>query len=64
MSEEAQRQAEELVARWRSSAGGDNPAGPLFTSGEHAEADILGAIGPAFTPCGTTCTRSRRRHCC
>jgi len=63
MSEEAVRQAEELVASWRTGTGADNPAGPLYASGEHAEADIVGAAGPSFT-CGTVCTYSRTRFCC
>jgi hypothetical protein len=31
---------EELVLRWRSSAGSDSPAGPLYAAGAFAEADI------------------------
>lgn len=40
--------AETLAASWRSGAGADSPAGPLYTAGRFAEADIA-APGRAFT---------------
>ena len=49
-----------LVAQWRN--GGDSPAGPLFASGQFAEADIVSA---AF---GLTeyssCSGSLTHECC
>lgn len=75
-------QADRIVAGWRSGTqlveGWDNPAGPLFASGEYAEADItlesiLAASGcnpPPPPPdqtvggCGTACTGSAGRLCC
>lgn len=56
--------ADELVAMWLAGAGDDNPAGPLFTSGEHTEADIT-MTGPGQSGrCGTACTGSSKYQCC
>lgn len=56
--------AEEIVAGWRAGEAADNPAGPLFTSGRHAEADIT-MTGPGESGrCGTGCTHSGNRICC
>lgn len=56
--------AEELVAMWLAGDGDDNPAGPLFTGGEHTEADIT-MTGPGSSGrCGTACTGSSRYQCC
>ncbi|MEO7324387.1 MAG: DUF6229 family protein [Dokdonella sp.] len=61
----------DLVARWRSNADAANPAGPLFISGEFAEADI--ACDTNFITagvicnsghCGTACTGSAGHQCC
>ena len=46
--------AQRTAARWRSAAGDDSPAGPLYVAGEFAEADIIGGNrihtdGPACT---------------
>jgi Family of unknown function (DUF6229) len=56
--------AEDLVAQWRSDAGGNNPAGSLFVSGEFAEADIVCETGTGSGKCGTACSGSITRHCC
>ncbi|MEV0389798.1 DUF6229 family protein [Nonomuraea sp. NPDC050643] len=74
--------AERIVAGWRggrpSVEGWDSPAGPLFASGEYAEADITmeaifaatgctgaGCPQPTTTQaCGTACTYSLGRQCC
>jgi hypothetical protein len=56
--------AEELVATWLTGDSDDNPAGPLFTGGEHTEADIT-MTGPGTSGrCGTACTGSSRYQCC
>jgi len=52
----------ELVAQWRDHGEQDNPAGPLFTAGEFAEADIVNATR-GWT-CGTYCTGSVVVQCC
>lgn len=54
----------ELVAKWRSDASVENPAGPLFISGAFAEADIVCETGTGSGMCGTGCTGSLTRHCC
>jgi Family of unknown function (DUF6229) len=55
--------AEELVAMWLT-GDGDNPAGPLFTGGEHTEADIT-MTGPGQSGrCGTACSGSAKYQCC
>jgi hypothetical protein len=73
-----QEQADRIVAGWRDGdqfEGWENPAGPLFASGEYAEADItlesiLAASGcpppPPLTVggCGTACSASAGRLCC
>lgn len=52
----------ELVARWRNGSN-NSPAGPLFTSGEFAEADIINAgFGP--TTSYSICTGSDTISCC
>lgn len=57
-----------VVAQWRNSADAGNPAGPLFVSGEYAEADIVSDKQRAtmFTlcGCGTACTGSQTLQCC
>jgi Family of unknown function (DUF6229) len=49
---------------WREKAEADNPAGPLFASGEHAPADIVGLDDAPTLQCGTNCTGSVRYLCC
>jgi hypothetical protein len=50
----------ELVAQWRN--GGDSPAGPLFASGQFAEADIVNATALDTNCC--LCTGSWTIQCC
>ncbi len=64
MATDMLERAEAVVAQWRTSAGADNPAGPLYASGEYAEADIIVAGWPESGRCGTACTYSRTRQCC
>ncbi|MFD7656532.1 DUF6229 family protein [Actinosynnema sp. NPDC059797] len=55
--------AEETVARWRAGLDEpDNPAGPLFASGEFAEGDIV-ACNPPGSRC-SGCTASAGARCC
>ena len=56
--------AQQLVAAWRSGAGPDNPAGPLFTGGQYAQADLTQRTGIGTKRCGTACTYSRTLYCC
>jgi len=53
----------ELVAQWREQENQNNPAGPLFATGEFAEADIVNATAEYWT-CGTACSGSVTRFCC
>jgi hypothetical protein len=53
----------EMVAQWRNNENPDNPAGPLFSAGEFAEADIVNATAEYWT-CGTACSGSFTRFCC
>lgn len=55
------KEAEELIAKWRTDADEDNPAGPLFASGDFSESDIAGV---ATLICGTVCSASLTRQCC
>ena len=53
------------IENWRDTADLDNPAGPLFASGEYAEADIVGRSAAAETLiCGTACTGHSTHVCC
>jgi Family of unknown function (DUF6229) len=57
--------AEELIAQWRNDADDiSNPAGPLFTGGLFAEADIVCETSGISGKCGTACSGSRTRYCC
>ncbi|HZU31236.1 MAG TPA: DUF6229 family protein [Candidatus Angelobacter sp.] len=49
-----------LVDNWRN--GGDSPAGPLFASGEFAQADIINATAKDTGCC--LCTGSWTVQCC
>ena len=51
----------ELVAHWRN-GGQNSPAGPLFASGEFAEADIVNIIG-VYTGY-SSCSGSLTHPCC
>lgn len=64
MSDEARRHAEEIVARWRSGADPDSPAGPMYASGQYAESEIVLATWGGSGKCGTACTASTTRYCC
>ncbi|WP_425480083.1 DUF6229 family protein [Metallibacterium scheffleri] len=57
-------QDKDLIAKWRNDGSSGNPAGPLFSSGEFAEADIASESGLMFTQCGTNCTYSLKAFCC
>lgn len=63
MAEATLTRAQDLVAQWRTSADGDNPAGPLYASGRYAEADIVAGLQRASF-CGTLCTYSGFFECC
>ena len=42
----------------------DSPAGPLFTGGQYAEAEIVGtAVIETWGTC-SSCTASRGHYCC
>lgn len=53
----------DMVAAWRNDAGADNPAGPLFISGEFAEADIAGD-NEIITRNTSACTGCGTIQCC
>jgi len=54
----------DVIATWLAGDGDDNPAGPVFTGGEHTEADIT-MTGPGQSGrCGTACSNSRGVQCC
>lgn len=58
---------EDTVMRWRSSAGGDSPAGPLYAAGEFAEADIAApdmVTTVARNSRCSLCTASNAIPCC
>lgn len=60
---------EDRVLRWRSSAGFDSPAGPLYASGAFAEADIAApdmvSTAARYTGHGCSlCTASAGHPCC
>jgi hypothetical protein len=52
----------ELVAQWRNGGDQNSPAGPLFASGEFAEADIVNATAE-ITRC-SGCSGSEYMACC
>lgn len=55
--------AERTIAQWRTSAGADNPAGPLFASGAFAESDIIEAE-TSYTGVCSLCSASHTIACC
>lgn len=61
---------DDMVMRWRSSAGGDSPAGPLYAAGEFVEADIAApdmvSTVARYTGHCSLCTASTATHihCC
>jgi hypothetical protein len=52
-----------ILSSWLMSAE-DSPAGPLFTGGKHAEADIVGAVVILTRGTCSSCTASRGGECC
>lgn len=55
-----------LASQWREEADSESPAGPLFTGGEFAAADIVASAEPTTLgghPC-SICTGSVRVACC
>jgi hypothetical protein len=54
--------------RWREDGSSDNPAGPLFSGGEYAAAEIVSeADGKTLIcsgACGTACSGSAGHDCC
>ena len=55
---------EKIVLDWLTAADDDSPAGPLFTGGEFAEADIVGAVVIETRGTCSSCTASRGGQCC
>lgn len=56
--------ADKTVASWRTGAVADNPAGPLYSGGRYAQADLTQRTGSGTIRCGTACTWSQTRYCC
>jgi hypothetical protein len=55
----------DMIAQWRDDAEQGNPAGPLFSGGAFAEAEITSeAAIRTIGGCGTACTGSYTRYCC
>jgi len=64
MTATAIRLGEEMAAQWRTAADAGNPAGPLYTAGVFAEADII-AMELTLTAQGcSACTGSHTIDCC
>jgi hypothetical protein len=55
--------AERTVEQWRTTAGADNPAGPLYAFGAFAESEIVNAV--QYTQAGqeALCSGSLHYHC-
>ncbi|MEI2432922.1 MULTISPECIES: DUF6229 family protein [Lysobacter] len=56
------KQAADLTIAWRNQAGADHPAGPLFSSGEFAQADLVFDSVDGCT--ASLCTGSCTVMCC
>jgi Family of unknown function (DUF6229) len=56
--------AEQTVAEWRTAAGPDNPAGPLYAAGIFAEADIIATELILTRGTCSACTASHTGECC
>ncbi|WP_433180251.1 DUF6229 family protein [Actinoallomurus sp. CA-150999] len=55
--------AERTAEKWRTTAGDDNPAGPLFAAGTFAEADLIEAE-TSYTGICSACSASHTHPCC
>jgi hypothetical protein len=55
--------AERTAEQWRTAAGPDNPAGPLYASGVFAEPDIVEAQA-SYTGHCSACSASAHVQCC
>jgi hypothetical protein len=55
--------AERTAEQWRTVAGPDNPAGPLYASGAFAEPDIIEAEA-IYTGHCSGCSASAHTQCC
>lgn len=55
---------ESVISSWLNSGDDESPAGPLFTGGKYAEADIVGAIIRETRGTCSSCTASRGTQCC
>ncbi|GGA51585.1 DUF6229 family protein [Dyella nitratireducens] len=63
--------SQDQINQWRNQADANNPAGPLYVSGEFAESDITSQSN-AITlnvvcnsgRCGTVCSGSQGHPCC
>jgi Family of unknown function (DUF6229) len=56
--------AEETAARWRTTADDSNPAGPLYSGGAFAEADIVAQERMSTLHGCSACTASATSECC
>ncbi|MEY9929135.1 hypothetical protein ABH926_003775 [Catenulispora sp. GP43] len=54
---------DDVISSWLSSAD-ESPAGPLYTGGKYAEADIVGAVVIITRGTCSSCTASRGGECC
>ena len=58
------RRAQETVNGWRTEGMDDSPAGPLYSGGRYAQADLAQRTGSGTQRCGTACSGSRTYYCC
>jgi len=56
--------AERTAARWRTTADDSNPAGPLYSAGVFAEADIVAPEWALSLRGCSACTGSHTIDCC
>jgi hypothetical protein len=56
--------AEETAAKWRTTADDSNPAGPLYSSGVFAEADIVAQEFIVTLHGCSACSASGTGECC
>lgn len=56
--------AAETAAKWRTSADENNPAGPLYSGGAFAEADIVAKEWIVTLHGCSACTASSTHECC